>query len=110
MTQPAMWKPGLSEELKSLLWFGGVGDIWSQSGKPYYYSVDALANGMKQYNDVLLRVCRQRGIECIDLAFLEKDTTIFYDDVHFNQRGARKVSSFLASYFLGQYPFKDSHQ
>jgi len=110
MTQPTMWKPGLSEELNSLLWLGGVGDIWSESGKPYYYSVEALANGMKQYNDLLLRVCRQRGIESVDLSYLAKDTTVFYDDVHFNESGARKVSSVLASYFLGHYPFNDSHQ
>jgi len=109
ITQPTMWKPGLSEELNSLLWFGGVGDFQRESGKPYY-SVEALANGMKQYNDVLLRVCRQRGIECIDLAYLEKDATVFYDDVHFNESGARKVSSVLASYFLAHYPFIDSHQ
>ncbi len=110
ITQPTMWKPGLSEELNSLLWFGGVGDICSEGGKPYYYSVEALANGMKQYNDVLLRVCCQRGIECIDLAYLEKDATVFYDDVHFNESGAKKVASVLASYFLEHYPFNDSHQ
>ncbi len=109
ITQPTMWKPGLSEELNSLLWFGGVGDFQRESGKPYY-SVEALANGMKQYNDVLLRVCRQRGIECIDLAYLEKDATVFYDDVHFNESGAKKVASVLASYFLEHYPFNDSHQ
>src|SRR5260370_37805028 len=104
-----MWKPGLSEELNSLLWLGGVGDFQRKSAKPYY-SVEALANGMKQYNDVLLRVCRQRGIESVDLSYLEKDTTVFYDDVHFNEGGARKVSSVLASYFLGHYPFNDCHQ
>src|SRR5260370_10173830 len=61
ITQPTMWKPGLSEELNSLLWLGGGGDFQWSSVKPYYF-VETLANGRKQYNDFLIMICRQRGV------------------------------------------------
>lgn len=106
MTQPTMWKLGLSEELDALLWFGGIGDFQKESGK-VYYSSEALEKGMKKYNDTLLKICRERQVECIDLSsILEKDTTVFYDDVHFNESGARKVSSALSNYILSQGPFR----
>lgn len=107
MTQPTMWKPGLSMELKSLLWLGGVDDFQNQTGKPYY-SVEALDMGMKEYNNSLLNICVERKVECIDLSGLEKDTTVFYDDVHFNEGGAQKVASVLASHILNQHPFSES--
>jgi len=37
----------------------------------------------------------------LDLAsLLQKDTTVFYDDVHFNESGAEKVSNIIAQYFF----------
>jgi hypothetical protein len=107
MTQPAMWKPGLPQDLESLLWLGGVGDFQKEAGKPYY-SAAALEEGMKAYNETLLRVCRERQVECLDLAsMLEKDTSIFYDDVHFNEGGARKVAEALARRLLERSPFRE---
>ena len=106
-TQPTMWRPDLSKKLTSLLWFGGIGDFQADSGKPYY-SVEALAEGMHEYNDELLTVCRERNVECIDLSSMAKDTTVFYDDVHFNDSGARAVARVLASYILDLPPFAAS--
>jgi lysophospholipase L1-like esterase len=106
MTQPTMWKPGLSEELNALLWLGGIGNFQKESGNTYYSS-EALEKGMKKYNDTLLKICRERQVECLDLAsLLEKDTTVFYDDSHFNESGARKVSRILSNYILNQDPFR----
>ncbi len=107
MTQPTMWRPGLPENLNALLWLGGIGDFQAESGKPYY-SPAALDGGMKAYNDVLLRICQKRGIEYLDLAsMLEKDETVFYDDVHFNESGARKVAESLSNYMLARDPFRE---
>jgi lysophospholipase L1-like esterase len=98
MTQPTMWRAGLPQDLDALLWLGGIGDFQKESGKPYY-SVAALEKAMKAYNDTLLRVCRERSLECLDLAsLLEKDTTVFYDDAHFNESGARKVAEALSKF------------
>jgi hypothetical protein len=108
MTQPTIWKPDLPENLNALLWLGGIGDFQRESGKPYY-SVEALEKGIKAYNETLLRICREKGIECLDLAsLLEKDTTVFYDDVHFNESGARKISMHLSEYILKRTSLNDA--
>jgi lysophospholipase L1-like esterase len=105
MTQPTMWKTDLPQDLEALLWLGGIGDFQKESGKPYY-SVPALEKAMKAYNDTLLQVCRERDQECLDLAsILEKDTTVFYDDVHFNESGAQKVAEALSRRILERRQF-----
>jgi len=106
MTQPTLWNPELPKHLADLLWLGGIGDFQKESGKPYY-SVEALQKGMEAYNNVLLQICHQRALECINLSsILEKDTSVFYDDVHFNESGARKVSNVVAKYMMNHDPFK----
>ncbi len=105
LTQPTMWTPSLSKELDALLWMGGIGDFQKEYGK-VYYSSEALAKGMDKYNNILLEICRERQVECIDLSsILEKDTTVFYDDDHFNESGAEKLSTVLSNYILSQGPF-----
>lgn len=104
VTQPTLWRPDLPEDLAALLWLGGVGNFQSEDSKPYY-SVSALDRAIQAYNDTLLQVCRVRKVECVDLAsMLEKDTTVFYDDVHFNESGARKVAAVLADYLRTRSP------
>ena len=106
VTQPFLWRRNLPQELRRLLWMGGIGDYQHQSGNEYY-SVEALASGMGMYNETLLTVCRNRRIECIDLeSSLPKDTTVFYDDVHFNVSGSRKVAEIVSNYLLGTSPFE----
>lgn len=102
ITQPTMWRPDLPQDLSDLLWLGGVGDFQVDDHAPYY-SLAALEKGMKAYNETLLRVARERRIECLDLAsMLEKDSTVFYDDVHFNESGSRKVAEALSRYLIEQ--------
>ena len=89
MTQPSMWRTNLSEDLSSLLLWGEVIERNRTRGVTEYYSVEALAEGMKIYNSALLEVCKQRSIHCVDLASaLPKDDSVFYDDMHFNESGA----------------------
>jgi len=98
LTQPTLWRRDMSADLSGLLWMGGVGNFQREAGNEYY-SADALADGMALYNETLLKVCRERGAECIDLAALvPKDTTAFYDDCHFNEGGAQKVAEAIAAY------------
>ena len=104
-TQPSMWKPGLPRELQSLLWLGGVGDFQVRAGQPYY-SVESLSLAMKQYNDAMLSVCESEAVECVDLSNMTKDTTVFYDDVHFNVAGASQVARIMAAHILARPPFK----
>jgi lysophospholipase L1-like esterase len=96
LTQPAMWGPDLSPELAGLLWFGAVGE--TRDGSPAtYYSIGALAEGMARYNREVLEICMQTSAVCIDVAAaLARDTSVFYDDVHFNEAGARQVAELVA--------------
>jgi len=104
VTQPVMWRPGLPEQQKNLLWFGFIGR-YSPGQERDYYSVEALAGGMKMYNDILRKICEMRQVECIDLALiLANDTSIFYDDCHFNERGAELVADHLSRHFLSRDP------
>jgi hypothetical protein len=95
VTQPTLWRSGMTQEELDLLWMGGIGSF--QLGKGHqYYSAATLNTIMQQYNETLLDVCRIRAIDCIDLAgSLPKDTTVFYDDVHFNETGAQQVAAVL---------------
>ena len=80
------------------LWLGGVGNYQEVPGKPYY-SVDALADGMQRYNDIVVDTCRRHGIECIDLAAaLRRDTGTFYDDVHFTEASSAEVGRLVAAH------------
>jgi lysophospholipase L1-like esterase len=106
VTQPVLWQRDIPEELNALLWIGGVGDFQKEAGKEYY-SVDALATAMGLYNETLIKTCRERQAECFDLASLmPKDTTAFYDDVHLNEGGARKVAEALTEYLTKAHSFQ----
>jgi hypothetical protein len=96
MTQPSVWKKDMTEEEKKLLWYGWIESFKSKT----YYSEAALMRGMQAYNDTLLQVCRVRSVECIDLAkMLPKNKTIFYDDVHFTDRGSLMTANVICNYF-----------
>ena len=104
LTQPTLWRADLPRSTEDLLWLGGIGDFQLQPGMPYY-SVAALADAMRQFNEVLLDVCHARRAECLDLAArIPKDTSIFYDDVHFTERGAQLVAEEVAKYLRGRPP------
>ena len=107
VTQPTMWRAGLAPELTSLLWFGGIGNFQAESGKPYY-SAEALEQGMRAYNERLLGICKARAVECVDISGLAKDTSVFYDDVHFNDGGNREVAERLAAYLQSLPPFNNN--
>jgi lysophospholipase L1-like esterase len=102
VTQPSLWREDLPPDLQRLLWLGGVGRFQKKAGHEYY-SMSALAAGMDAYNRTLLATCRQiPGAVCVDLAAaLPQDTTVFYDDVHFNEAGSRRVAEILAQRLSG---------
>lgn len=96
VTQPALWSAGLAPELEERLWMGGVGLYQERAGCRYYTSA-ALARGLALYNQTLRSFALERGLPCLDLgAALGPDPRFFYDDVHFNEEGARVAAEFLA--------------
>ena len=95
LTQPTLWKEEMNEEESNLLCFGWIGSM--KSGR--CYSSGALMEGMRRYNETMLDVCRQRHVECIDLARIMPHTAhFFYDDCHFSDRGCFFTASVLSGY------------
>ena len=101
MTQPVLWREGLTEEEKAMLWMGGVGDFRSRPGS-LYYEPEALAEGMSAYNRRLLDVCRDTGVQCLDLAAaIPRTPEFFWDDCHFTDAGQARVAEAVAAALLG---------
>lgn len=106
LTQPALWKSGLTPEEESRLWMGGVGNFKARPGQPYYRA-EALARGLDEYNSLLESFCRWRGVECFDLASATPgNTEIFYDDCHFTEEGSARVARLISRYLLERPPWK----
>ena len=105
MTQPVLWRADLSPEEEARLWLGGTGDFQAEPGHAYY-SAGSLRRAMDLYNARLVDVCAATSAECFDLAAaLPSDTTVFYDDVHYTEAGARRVAELLAGYLAGLPPY-----
>jgi lysophospholipase L1-like esterase len=104
MTQPTLWRADLPEEAADLLWFGGVGDFQRQAVP--YYSVAVLAETMRRFNEVLLDVCRERQLPCLDLAArIPPETTMLFDDCHYTDAGANAVAAAVVEHLRGLPPF-----
>jgi hypothetical protein len=74
-----------------------------------FHSVRALAEGMARYNEVLLRVCHTRGVECIDLAGqLPREGAFFWDDAHYTVEGSRRVAQIVSDQLLSREPLASS--
>lgn len=95
ITQPTLYDKELDDNHKKLIWAGGIGDFQNGKGNAYY-SVKALAEAMQQFNDVLLKICKTENVPWLDAhRLLPKDTTVFYDDCHFNESGSQKLAELL---------------
>ena len=104
LTQPTLWRKGLSAEEEASLWMGGPRFDRLAPGVEFY-SVRALADGMARYNQTLLHVCRERGVECIDVASqLPRDGVVFWDDAHFTVEGSHRLAQLVSDYLRAQAP------
>lgn len=57
---------------------------------------------LNTYNQALLETCAQEKVECFDLAAaVPHDENYFYDNGHFNERGAALVADSLAKFLEG---------
>jgi lysophospholipase L1-like esterase len=108
LTQPTLWRDGLSPEEEASLWMGGPRFERLAPGAKFH-SVRALAEGMARYNEVLLRVCHTRGVECIDLAGqLPREGAFFWDDAHYTVEGSRRVAQIVSDQLLSREPLASS--
>jgi lysophospholipase L1-like esterase len=98
LTQPAMWSDRMDPQDAALLYAAGVGpnNVWCKDLR--YYAPEAMAEGLARFNAVMLDVCRERALFCIDLAArVPRSRQIFWDDMHLNEAGAREVSRIVAA-------------
>jgi lysophospholipase L1-like esterase len=104
LTQPAIWRHGLPRDAEDRLWAGGPPlDRLQEGGE--YLTVRALAEGMASFNEAMLAVCVERGIECIDTASqLPKESDMFTDDMHYTEVGSRRMAEIVAGHLLGTPP------
>ena len=64
-----------------------------------YYGINALSTGMDMYNKTLIEFCNSRDLEYIELdKMIPRDISAFYDDVHFNENGAKLVADAISVY------------
>jgi hypothetical protein len=65
------------------------------------YREDLLDAAMERYNEALRTVARVNEVPMLDLArALPKSLDFFYDDVHFNVRGADTTAALLADFLI----------
>ncbi|MBL7960814.1 SGNH/GDSL hydrolase family protein [bacterium] len=108
MTQPTIWSDSMNKTLNKFLWFGWTYDCKNQEYCSYY-STKAIAQAMASYNAILLATCKDMGVPCLDLAnLLPKDTTIFFDDMHFNENGSQQVAIHLADFIKDSLMIKSA--
>jgi len=100
VTQTSQWKAEMSEEAQALLWLGHVEPRGKVPPKTYYSPV-ALAAGLDAFNQALIKFAAEEGFEIVDIEpTMAGHSEFFYDDVHFNERGAAEVARCVAEPLL----------
>jgi lysophospholipase L1-like esterase len=104
INQPALNRENLPYDFEKLLWVGKI-DFLSKKGKDVYIAQEDCARILDMYNTVLRSVCVENNVEFIDLASnINQDLDNFYDDGHFNKKGARKVAEIITDYLKDKLP------
>jgi GDSL-like Lipase/Acylhydrolase family len=106
LTQPTLWRDDLTPLEQSSLTDGYVGRFNAKVSRKGYVSAADLELAMNAYNRTLLDMCREKGLECFDLAaVVPKNNLVFYDDSHYTEAGARLIAERLAEYLVSRPPF-----
>ena len=93
VTQPYLWKENMSEEEDSSLWM-------TTDFNGNFYTTDVMIESMEGFNLRLLDVCKKnKEALCFDLeGKMPKSLEYFYDDMHFNEKGAEFVAEQFVEY------------
>ena len=96
MTQPELLQPNMSQEMIDHIWSGWIGD----PSLNIYWSPEVAAKVLDAHNELLLKICRDEGIECIDLASkVPKSLDVFFDQCHFTDHGCNVVADLVVEHF-----------
>lgn len=96
MTQPTIYNTGMNESQRDMVSFGKKGKVGNE-----YYAINILKSVIDSFNYSLTSVCQNRNIQIIDLCrYLPKDTSIFFDDCHFNRGGNKEVANIIYEHLI----------
>lgn len=93
ITQPSAWKSS-DEELRKHFWISCLYD-----GKRY--SDNAMASKLREINDIMLEIASEQKIMGYDMVGdIPQTSEYFYDDLHYNTKGAQKVAGCIAEFIM----------
>ena len=103
LTQGSLYRDDLGAQERALLWFGSVDQNPFASEAPQrYFTVGVMKRLLAEYNARMLEVCARRRLTCVDVAReLRATTDTYYDDVHFNTGGSRRLGELLVPVVTG---------
>lgn len=93
VTQPALWSEHNSPAEQAVMWMATyhADGRWSRLPSAMAFRM------LSTVNATMLETCRTDGLACLDLAAeLPRSLDIFYDDMHFNEQGAKTVVMAIA--------------
>jgi lysophospholipase L1-like esterase len=89
LTQPMLWKEVPLPEEEKVDWMG----IYRHQGRLYRLKSRTSSRLLETLNRKLLETCRKMDYDCLDLAgIIPRSLDVFYDPVHFNEKGAELVA------------------
>jgi lysophospholipase L1-like esterase len=93
LTQPMLWRRDNTPEENGVFWM----IQYQHEGRLAKLAPGVAAHMLETLNARLLDTCFRRGLQCLDLAAaVPRSLEFFYDDIHFNDRGAARVAGEVA--------------
>ncbi len=93
MTQAMTWNSKIDPNVTD--W------VWGTYKDGVTYREDLMDEAVDTYNDAMREVGIETGIPVFDLAlFMPKSLEFFYDDCHFNIKGAEKAATLLGDFLI----------
>ena len=94
VTQPTTWNSTVDPETRNWHWM-------RSSPSDVRYREDLLDEAMETLNDGMRQLAAKHSVSLYDLAILmPKSLDFFYDDVHFNVKGAQTTAKGIAAFIL----------
>jgi lysophospholipase L1-like esterase len=92
-TQATTWNSDIDDEVEKWHWMNAARDV--------SFSAEWMDDAMEAYNDAMRAVAGAHDVPLFDLAAeIPKSLEFFYDDVHFNIRGAAEAGTLLAEFLV----------
>ena len=90
MTQPSTWMSEDDPDVRRWHWITYLAET--------RYREELLEAALERYNETMRRSARTHGVTLLDLSHtVPKSLAYFYDDVHLNEAGTRRVAELLAN-------------